>query len=433
MFTSGHPALLYILIVYSVIFLLSSKSKDEFLLIFTIFLFFLERNSWQNAILSMTTSPIRTQPSDIALVILTIHIITNFFKYGPSPIFAFRSRIFGIFTAFVFATVFIGVVKFGYAGIAEFRTVFYFLIIMLFISTKIKSNEIPLLIKKISTYLIPLILLVPINLILTNDFTISTINRQLGAFMYESITLGIVSGLLYYYYIDKKYKLPLYFLPGFFLLLPYTTHRTVWLGMIFMLPFILIWLNTKKSIILLITITTIGLIILLTYSSLSTGISFFQERTSVFTSLSSDSSGKWRILVWNAVMDDATFFGKGLGARFIVYADKIGFNAMFGAHNGFILILYYLGYFGVSLLFLLFIYFGIKSWKNAAKKNSLNEERVIFYTGFLAAVSLTSYMIGYGFELIGVIFLSFTLKYSSKVSRKEKKVQQWNLLPQKSQ
>lgn len=410
MHISGHIALLYIFSIYSIFYLLKSKTKNEFLINFTFFMFFIERNSWKNAITSLTTSPIRTQPTDIALIILLIFSLQKFLFLKKK--FFFNSFIFSLFTLFIIFSTIIGILRFGYAGIAEFRSIFFFLIIMLFIAINVNKNEIIYLIKCISNYLMPLILLAPINLLLVENFLINNANRQFGALMYESIVLGFVGGLFYYRFIDLKYKLPIYLLPIFSLMIPYTAHRTTWGAIIFMFPFILYWFNIKKSI--------VGLAIFAAIPSsfLNIDASFLQERLTAFTSFETDGTGSWRLLIWNAVIENASFWGRGLGARFVVYADKIGFGAMHGAHNGFILILYYLGYSGVALLFLLFIFFLYSTWKNAAKKNNEIEEIAIHRIGFLATVSLIAYMIGYGFDLVGVIFVAFSLKYAKHISIK---------------
>lgn len=411
MFISGHPALLNFLIIYSVLFLLNCKTRNEFILIFTIFMFFIERNSWENGIVSLTEVPIRILPSDIALVILTFFIFFIFLR-GDKPIF-FDSVFFFIFSMFIFLSAIIGIFRFSYASIAEFRTVFYFLIIMLFISSNVDTCEVLPLIKSISSYLISLILLAPINLQLTNNFEISVANRQYGALMYESIVLGFVGGLFYYRFIDTKFKLPLYLLPVLFLMIPFTSHRSAWGAIALMLPFIFYWYNSKKILLFIIILVSI------IFSFINIDTSFFQERLTVFTSIQTDNTGSWRLLIWNAVIEDATFWGKGLGARFIVSADKIGYDAMAGAHNGYITILYYLGYLGLSFIAVLFLFFLYKTGMYSSEKFNYANNIVVHRIGFLSTLSLIAFMTAYHFDIIGIIFIAFSLKASC---RKQEKV-----------
>jgi hypothetical protein len=84
------------------------------------------------------------------------------------------------------------VLQHGYAGIAEFRSIFYYVIILMFISTNVKQKE-----------MIPLILLKPLILILTGNFELSARNRPLGALDYETITLGFLSGFMINKYYDR--------------------------------------------------------------------------------------------------------------------------------------------------------------------------------------------------------------------------------------
>jgi len=366
---------------------------------------FIERNSWENAIISLTTSPIRTQPSDIALVILFFLSIKKYLSKKSKLIF--DSEFYTLFTFFILTSTFIGVLRFGYAGIAEFRAVFYFLIIMVFIATNVDDNEVVYLIKKISSYIIPLILLAPINLALTGNFSINVGNRQFGALMYESIVVGFIAGIFYNRFVDSNYKLPLYLLPVFFLMLPYTAHRTTWGAIIFITPFLFYWLGVKRLLFDLAVFAVVPL------SFLTIDYSYFQERLTAFTAFENDSTGAWRLLIWNAIIEDATIFGKGIGARFVVFADTIGFDASYGAHNGFILILYYLGYLGVGAVILLFIYFLSKTLRNAVKLKEDVIALTINRIGFLGLLSLIAFMIGYGFDLVGVIFISFALKYNT--------------------
>jgi len=400
MFVSGHPVLLYILIFYSIYFLVKSKSKNEFLLIFTLFMFFIERNSWENQITSLTTSPIRTQPTDIALSLLVIFILNSLLQKKNTLFFS--NIIYTLFSIFIFLSFFISLFRFGYPAIAEFRAIFYFIIIMIFISSNIKISEVPDLIKIISAYLMPLILLAPINLVITANFSVNVANRQFGSLMYQSIILGFVAGYFYYKEIDSKFKLPFYLAPILFLMIPYTTHRTTWGSIILMLPFLLYFYNIKKTLIYIVVLLAIPLFFI------SIDQSFIQERVTAFTDIQEDNTGSWRLLVWNAVIDDASFLGKGIGARFVVYASVIGWDAMYGAHNGFVLILYYLGYLGLLILFIFFIYLTFMLFRKSLKK-SKDISLVVSRLGFVSMLSLWAYMMGYGFDVVSIIFISFAL------------------------
>ncbi|KAA3617053.1 MAG: O-antigen ligase domain-containing protein [Calditrichaeota bacterium] len=408
MYISGHPALLYLLIVYSIIFLFKTKSKNEFLIILTIFIFFIEKNSWENGIVSLTVSPIRTQPSDIALLILVFYIIKSRFNNVRVLPLAFNSKIISIFILFIFLFTYIGYFQFGYAAIAEFRSIYFFIIFLMFLSSNIHKDEIPNLIKTISSYLIPIILLAPINLLLTLDFNFSIANRQFGALMYESIVLGFIAGYLYYLYVDKEYKIVHKFLPVLIIMIPYTSHRTTWALVFAILPILFFWQRNTKY---FLTLLIIGIV-----SSIFIQVDtlFFEERLTAFTDFNTDASGSWRLLIWNAVIDEATLLGKGIGARFIVYAPVIGFKAMAGAHNGFIQTLYYLGYVGMFSLVGLIVFFLVSSFKKYRAVGNENTNKLIHRLSFLATIGLIMYMMGYGADVISWIFISFSLLLPKK-------------------
>ncbi len=403
MYISGHPALLYIIILYSIYFLYKAKTRNEFILIFTLFMFFIERNSWENGITSLTLTPIRTQPTDIALLLMVVFIIhQKISKTRNSPLF-FKNDIVRLFFGFVFVSVFMGGVKFGYASIAEFRSVFYYIIIMIYISTNVRKREVLELIKGLSTYLMPLIILAPLNLVLTNNYSLSVANRQFGALTYETITLGFLSGLLYYQFIDKSYRLPLFLLPIFVIMIPYTSHRTVWAILFATVPIIFLWVQNYKYMFL---VAVVGFIV---GFFIQIDIAFIQQRLTAFTDFDADATGSWRMLIWNAVIDNATFMGNGLGARFIVHAKLIGDQAMAGAHNGFIQTLYYLGYLGISLVILFVSSFLYKSYIKIRMKNIDPNDKFVYRLSFLSTIALIMYMIGYGADVVSWIFISFSL------------------------
>ena len=416
MHVSGHPALIYILAIYSIVFLFKAKTKNEFLLILLLFVFFIERNSWQNGITSLTTTPIRTQPTDIALILLLIFVaLRKFNKTVFSPLF-FRNWIVGLFIGFIILSTLIGVIRFGYPGIAEFRSVFFYIIIMVFISVHVKREEILPLIKTITTYLIPFILLAPINLILTNNYSFNLANRQFGALMYETITLGFLAGFLYYQFVDKRYRLVLYFFPIYVLTIPYTSHRTTWAILLATIPFVFLWLRNKKYLVFVIIVGMLVAVII------QIDTLFLQQRFTAITDFSEDVTGSWRLLIWNAVIDQATFFGNGLGARFIVYANVIGWQALAGAHNGFIQTLYYMGYLGMGILITFISSFVLNSYQNFQAKGLTKEQTMIHRLSFLSSIALIMYMMGYGADVLSWVFISFSLKLSAYRELKSKAI-----------
>jgi len=360
--------------------------------------------AFPNRIVAIVTAPVNIRPMDVALVVLILTIIhQKFSKTKFSPLI-FKNPVVGVFTGIVLIYALLGILRFGYAGIAEFRSVFFYIIILGFVSTCIKSKEFLPIIKSISTYLMPLILLVPLNLVLTGNFSISLANRQFNSFMYETVTVGFLSGFLYYQYIDRSYKLVLYLFPVFVAMVPYCSHRTVWAIIFVTVPFILFWLKNKKYIVFVMVIGALFAI----YMQLD--LLFLQNRLKAFTDFELDPTGSWRMLIWQAVWDQATVFGKGLGARWVVHARIIGDQAMFGAHNGFIQTLYYLGYLGMGIVILLIGYFLLNSFKNFQARNISIAHRMIHRLSFLSALALLMYMIGYGADVLSWIFIAFSLK-----------------------
>jgi hypothetical protein len=406
MHISGHPYLLYILIVYSIFFLLKSKTKNEFLLILTISTFFVERNSWENAITFIATSPIRILPTDLALLILVFFVITNSYQGIFYKKLFFNSGIFFAFCIYMLINLFFGINNYGYNAIAEFRSIFYFLIIMIFISSNINKEETLYLSKQISVYLMFLILLVPLNLILTHNFSIDVSNRQFGALMYQSITLGFIVGLIYNYYIDKKLKIPFFLFSLFIATIPYTSHRTTWAALIISLLILLMWKIINKYIFVFLAFFTLFLIFI------NFDFSFFYQRATALYSIQTDNTGSWRILIWQAIYENASLFGNGIGSRFIVFAPIIGYAALSGAHNGFMQILYYLGYIGLAMTFILFLCFIYISLKGSYLKNVDIATSTTFRISLISFVFLVAFMIGYGFDIVSIIFISFALKHS---------------------
>lgn len=401
---SGHPFLIYIFVTYSILFLIKSKTRNEFLCIFTLFMYMLFSNAFPNRIVAIITSPINIRTMDISLLLLLFVVIhIKFSKQQFTPI-AFKNLIIGGFITIVLLYTIYGVFKYGYESISEFRSIFFYIIFFIFVSSAVKENEIIYLIKSISSYLIPLILLVPINLILTNNFSLSLNNRQLDALIYETITLGFLSGFLIYRYIDESYKKVIYFFPVFLVIMPYCSHRTTWAIIFVTVPFVIYWLNNKKYLLLVV----FGGVAVMFYTQLNQ--IFLKSRFTAFTDIQADSSGQWRLLIWQAIYEQATIWGNGLGGRFIVYAQKIGWQAMAGAHNGFMQILYYLGYFGVCVIISLFIYLYFVTIKNFQRSNKPITHIVVHRLSFLSLIALTLFMIGYGADILSWIYISFSLK-----------------------
>ena len=410
MYNAGHPYLLYIFIMYSIVFLIRSKTKNEFLLLFTIFCFLEAKNSWENSIISIIKNPINIRVIDIAMLILIVFMLKSFIerKFFFNKILK-TSKFLYFFILLVIIYTMFGVWHFGYAGIAEFRLLFFYIIIVIFIFSNVRKYEILRLIKKISEYLIPLILLIPINIILTGNASISSDNRALGAFIYETITMGYIAGYFYWSYIDKKFKLFLWFLPIFIVFSIWANVRTVWAIIIaaFLFKFLLEKGKLKAFFFVIVLIFLINSMDVI-------NINYLENRTKAFTNISEDATGNWRLYIWNTVIRNATFWGEGIGARFKVYADVIGYAAENGAHNGFIRILYNLGYLGVFITFILFISFIIKFLKAMKKKSSLPSYNMIYRLSLMSVFSLILYMMGYSPDLLSWIFITFGLVYSLK-------------------
>ncbi len=394
--------LIYIFSLYSILFLYKTKTRNEFLMILMLFLALLQMGPFPNCIIAIITSPIHIRPMDIALILLLVLSLNKkFSKVSFTPL-AFRNSLLTLFFAVVGFYTIVGVLNHGYAGIAEFRMVFFYIIILLFISTNVKQEELMPLTKGISTYLMPLILLVPLNLILTGNFEITVKNRQFGAFTYETVTIAFLAGYLYNQYYDRTFKLPIYLLPVYIIAFPYCSHRTVWAIIFATFPILMYWAKQKKYLLYAIFV---GLVVVLV---IQVDPAFFENRLTAFTNIEEDQTGRWRIYIWQAVLSQATFFGKGLGARWVVMADVIGEEAMHGAHNGYIQILYYLGYLGVAVLILLCAYFLLHSY---ARINQINiQEKIIYRLSFLSTVALALYMFGYGPDILSWVFIGFGLK-----------------------
>ena len=402
---NSHTSLIFIFSFYSIYYLFKSKSRNEFLIILTIFLFLLQFGSFPNRIDAFITEPVNIRPMDIALILLIIAIFHDKFsklKYSP---LTFNEPLLSIFVLLTFIYLISGIVKFGYASLAEFRLVLFFIIILMFVSVCIQSHEMLNIIRSIATYLMPLILLVPLNLILINNYAINIQNRQFNAYIYETVTVGFLAGYLYYQYIDRKFKLPIKLLPVFLIMIPYCSHRTVWAIIFATLPIILYWTKQNKYYIYAIVLGVLGAL----YFQIDP--TFLENRLTAFTNISSDVTGRWRLYIWEAVISQATFFGNGLGARWHVVADVIGEQAMHGAHSGYIQILYYLGYFGVFNILLLLLYYLLKTYSLTIKSNLSAKELFIYRLSFLSLISLMLYMFGYGPDLLSWFFIGFSLKW----------------------
>jgi hypothetical protein len=383
-------------------------------LILLLFLTFLQFGAFPNRIIAVITSPINIRPMDIGLLILlavTFHHKYQKIRYAP---LAFQHTLIAIYVLLVGFYTIMGIFQHGYAGVAEFRSVFFYVIILIFVSVNIREHEILPLIRRISTYLMPLILLVPLNLFLTGNFEISTANRQFNAFIYETVTVGFLSGYLYYQYVDRSYKLPLRLLPVFILMIPYCSHRTVWAIIFATFPIILYWTRQNRYIIYAVVL---GLLAAL---YLQMDPTFLNDRLTAFTNLEEDTTGRWRLYIWQAVISQASLLGKGLGARWHVYADVIGDEAMYGAHNGYIQVLYYLGYLGVFSIILLIGYFLYGFFKKTLYTKSTKDALFINRLAFLAAIALSLYMFGYGPDVLSWVYIGFAFKWQYLQKKKGK-------------
>ena len=407
MYLTAHPFLLYILIIYSIFILIRSKTKNEFLLLFTIFLFLEAKNSWENSIVSIITTPINIRVIDVPLLMLIFYIIKATKKNNVFNDIFIVSKILFIFLIVVISYTLWGLLQFGHAGIAEFRLLFFYIIVVLFIFSNVKYYEILRLIKKTAEYLMPLILLIPINILLTGNVKISENNRALGAFTYETITLGYIAGYFYWTYVDRKFKFFKRLLPIFLISSIWANVRTVWAIIIAAIIFKLLFEKGKAK-----TIVYLSIFIVIISASSSINIDYIGERTKAFTNINEDTTGRWRLYIWSSVIHNATLLGEGIGARFNVYVDALGFEVKYGAHNGFIRILYNLGYLGVFIIIALFISFIVKFLNLIKKSSFLSIDNMIYKLSIMSVISLVLYMIGYGPDLMSWIFIAFGLKYT---------------------
>ncbi|MEG8988159.1 hypothetical protein VJY32_00135 [Ignavibacteria bacterium 4148-Me] len=399
-----NPIVYFVFVTYSILFLIKAKSRNEFLIILSIFIFLQEQSAWDIAIKEIISNPIVVRLSDLVLIILVFYIIKGWLNDFDKLRVLKQNKINIFFMLFlVFATLY-GIMKYGYTAIAEFRSKFFFIIVLLYIVTNVQKLESIILLREISKYLMPLILLVPLTLILKKDFTLSIENRVLSAFFYESIALGFLGGYIYKNYLNSKYKIFNYLFPFFITSSLYLSHRSVW-AMIFLiisLLFITRGIKIKYSFQLGILLLTIYLILI------KSNLSFFNERLLAFTNLEDDPTGKWRLLVWNTIIGDASYFGKGLGGRFEIWTSELGY-IQYGTHNMYMTLLYYLGYIGLIIFILFLISIFIQLFSYNVKNIKYDSAKILSYLGFLSLVGVCIYMFAYESDLVSWIYISFGL------------------------
>jgi hypothetical protein len=117
-------------------------------LILLLFLTFLQLGAFPNRIDAVITSPINIRPMDIGLLILlavTFHHKYQKKRYAP---LAFQQPLIAIYILLIGFYTIMGVFQHGYAGVAEFRSVFFYVVILIFVSVNIREHEILPLIRR---------------------------------------------------------------------------------------------------------------------------------------------------------------------------------------------------------------------------------------------------------------------------------------------
>lgn len=408
-----NPLVYFVFIIYSVLFLFKTKNRNEFLIILIIFTFIQEQTAWDIGIREIISKPIVVKPSDFVLVFLSFYIIIALVNNYDKLRLIKQNRMILFFIMFLIFNTLFGYFKYGYAAIAEFRSKFSFIIVFMYVVTNVKKHETIILLERISSYLIPLILLLPLSLLLNKNFTFSVENRILSAFFYESITLGFLGGYFCKKYFDYKNKMFFYSFPIYIVSSLYLSHRSVWAMIIIIISLLFLTreINFKYAF-------QMGVLLLISYIlTIKNNLGFFNERLLAFSNIEADPTGNWRLLVWNSIIRGATYFGKGLGGRFEIWTDELGY-VQYGTHNMYMTLLYYMGYIGlvIFLLFLsslfikLFIYF-------INTKNDLNNG--IVHLGLISIVGSMIYMFAYETDIVSWIYVAFAFINTTQVKNKK--------------
>jgi hypothetical protein len=198
-------------------------------------------------------------------------------------------------------------------------------------------------------------------------------------------------------------------------MIPYCSHRTVWAIIFATFPIILYWTRQNRYFIYAVVL---GLLAAL---YLQMDPTFLNQRLTAFTNLEEDTTGSWRLAIWRKIIDQATWFGNGLGARFFVLVKgHLREHATVGAHNGFMQTLYYTGYLGLISIVVLIGYFLNFTFKKTLKSDRLAEEVFINRLAFLSAIALSLYMFGYGPDILSWVYIGFALKWQYLQKKKGK-------------
>lgn len=398
---------------YALYFILNNYRKVDFLFILLLICFVIQYEYSGILAPEIITNPIAIRILDIPLVLMLLSFLLKFTKGElRNSNLAFELKLISIV---ILLFTLHGILKFGYPAIAEFRTKFYFLIIIwYFISIIRNENDILKYIKKTTDFFVPILLLGFLNMLLNGDFSISVKNRQFTSFLYESISLSIMISIAYtkYYNINKK-KIYFTIITLFGIISLFASHRSVWAVNAVLMIVLMFFGVIKKSR----AIPIITLVVVIIYFVFPDIISFFSERSIAYTDFSLDPTGEWRMYIWKAIYDNASFFGNGIGSRFTIYADVIGFEALAGTHNMYFTFLYYTGFLGASIFILFLIICLFRFLINYLLSRDKNSQFILL-VGTLSIIASMIYMIAYELDLVSWIIISVVYAHLSLSKRK---------------
>lgn len=368
----------------------------------------------------LVNNPIVLRFTDIFFAIMGILLLKYLFERPEQFFNAYKKNtLIYWYSIFILFGLGISIFLYGFDTIAEFRSKFFYLIFFSYTFAYIKNIEQAIKLFKLLCYIsLSMIIVILINYGIRDNFTYKA--RLSNALTYITILTGV---FIYYWQtkIFQKNNKALFGVIIFMFIIAsiFTHHRSGWAAAITVM--ILIIYSGKINKLKFLYLVSYGLILALLM--FSTEFEFLLNRASGIVNPFEDATGNWRYLHWKAVFNEIiiqkNFFGYGIGKRFSVYIVEFNETLEYGAHSGFITMLYLLGIPGVLLFIALYIWMFRKLFK-LFKKESSKDIKFIYIVAASAVIINAIYSINYDSEVLTWFLIATAFKVNWLITQKNK-------------
>ncbi len=303
-------------------------------------------------------------------------------------------------------------------SLGEFRTYYYYLLIIPFIAIYFRMKEdqwslFKLLIIYFSLFLLGLTFF---RAYFEYNFRVDSLtaaDRWLRSSANLDIIYGLVATFLAHKYNVLKINIIWLLVFGLvvFLVTVINSHRTVWLVVITsFICLILLREISIKHIFIFSLMIVIGVVLsIFVFSSAGIDlITFIQDRGKAFTSFEDDGTSRWRYLLWLQAVDgiiNNPLTGTGMGKHFQMI-DSQGNLVTTAVHNYYLTIGYHTGIIGIGLYFMFIgqLYFRFKRGLLKFKKTPKNY--VMVASSFIVLISSHIYYLSWEHDIYSWLIIS---------------------------